>query len=152
MRIPWIKRKPLLTEEQTRIVVKAIRHAEENTSGEVRVYVESRCKYMDAMDRAGEIFFSLKMENTEQRNAVLLYVALKDRQLAIFADENIHLKMGTEYWNRLVHEMIKSFRSEDYAEGIGSCVIQVGQALQHHFPYNKDTDKNELPDTIVFGR
>ena len=71
------KKKSLLSEEQSRVIVKAIRHAEEQTSGEVRVYVESHCRYVDAMDRAAEIFFSLKMEATEQRNAVLVYVAFR---------------------------------------------------------------------------
>lgn len=152
MRIPWLKKKPLLPEEDTRIIVKAIRHAEQRTSGEVRVYIESHCRYMEAIDRAAEIFFSLKMENTAMRNAVLVYVALKDRQLAVFGDEGIHKKVGTEYWNRQVHEMIKAFNQDHYGEGIGNCVIHIGEALQQHFPYNNDTDKNELPDNIVFGR
>jgi uncharacterized membrane protein len=146
------KKKSLLPVEDTRVVVKAIQHAEQRTSGEVRVYVESRCRFMDAMDRATEIFFSLQMEKTEQRNAVLVYVALKDRQLAIFGDEGIHQKVGSEYWYKLVAEMLKEFNKDHYGEGIGNCVIQIGEALQTYFPYNKDTDKNELPDTIVFGR
>lgn len=146
------KKKSLLSEEDTRVVVKAIRHAEQHTSGEVRVYIESHCRWMDAIDRAAEVFFSLQMEKTEQRNAVLVYVALKDRQLAIFGDEGIHQKVGTGYWNQRVAEMISSFNSDNYAEGIGNCVVQVGNALHHHFPYDQQTDKNELPDEIVFGR
>ena len=67
---PWQKIKPLFNEEDTRLIVKAVRHAEQRTSGEVRVFVESRCSWLDAIDRAAEIFFTLKMENTEQRNAV----------------------------------------------------------------------------------
>jgi uncharacterized membrane protein len=31
-------------------------------------------------------------------------------------------------------------------------VIQIGEALTTHFPYDNDTDKNELPDQIVFGK
>ena len=146
------KKKSLLSEEDTKVVVKAIRHAEQHTSGEVRVYIESHCRWMDAIDRAAEIFFSLQMEKTEQRNAVLVYVALKDRQLAIFGDEGIHQKVGADYWNQRVAEMISSFNSDNYAEGIGNCVVQVGNALHQHFPYDQQTDKNELPDEIVFGR
>ena len=149
---PWKKKKPLLNEEDTRIVVKAIRHAEQRTSGEVRVFVESRCSWVDAIDRAAEIFFLLQMEKTEQRNAVLVYVAIKDRQLAVFGDEGIHNKVGTEYWNKLAGEMLDSFSSNNYAKGIAECVIQIGEALHTNFPFDKDTDKNELPDNIVFGR
>jgi uncharacterized membrane protein len=146
------KKKPLLPEEANRVIVKAIQQAEQRTSGEVRVYLESRCRFMDAIDRAQEVFFSLKMENTEERNAVLVYVAVKDRQLAIFGDEGIHKKVGTEYWQKLVAEMLVELRKTNYAEGIGNCVLKIGEALHTYFPYNRDTDKNELPDNIVFGR
>ena len=146
------KAKSFFTEEENHTIVKAIRHAENQTSGEVRVFVESRCSWVDAIDRAVEVFFSLKMERTEQRNAVLVYVAIKDRQLAVFGDEGIHQKVGDEYWNKVVAEMLASFNTNNYAEGISNCVIQIGDALKTHFPYNRETDKNELPDTIVFGR
>ena len=146
------RKKTFFTPEQNHLIVKAIRHAEEQTSGEVRVYVESRSSWMDAMDRAKEIFYTLQMEKTEQRNAVLVYIALKDHQFALFGDEGIHQKVGAEYWNRLAAEMVTSFNKENYAQGIGNCVIQIGEALQQHFPFDKDTDKNELPDNIVFGR
>lgn len=146
------REKSFFSEEETKLIVKAIRHAEHQTSGEVRVFVESRCSWMDAIDRAAEIFFSLKMDKTEQRNAVLVYVAIKDRQLAVFGDEGIHNKVGTEYWNKVVNEMLSSFNKENYAKGIADCAIQVGEALTTHFPFDRDTDKNELPDEIVFGR
>lgn len=146
------KKKTFFTEEENHVIVKAIRHAEHQTSGEVRVFVESRCSWVDAIDRAAEVFFSLKMEKTEQRNAVLVYVAIHDKQLAVFGDEGIHQKVGDAYWNKVVGEMLSSFNSNNYAEGISNCVIQIGDALKKHFPFNRETDKNELPDEIVFGR
>jgi uncharacterized membrane protein len=122
------------------------------TSGEVRVFVESKCSYMDAIDRAAELFFQLQMEKTNDRNAVLVYVAMKDRQLAIFGDEGIHKKVGGEYWNNEVKKMLGNFNRENYAAGISEVVNDIGEALTKHFPYNNDTDKNELPDDIVFGK
>src|ERR1044071_416353 len=103
---PWQKRKPLFTPEENRQITEAIRQAEQQTSGEVRVFAESRCRYVDALDRAVEIFHGLKMNETADRNAVLIYVAIKDRQLAIFGDEGIHNKLGDEYWNRQVSKKI----------------------------------------------
>jgi uncharacterized membrane protein len=146
------KKKPLFNEEETRVIVKAIQQAEQRTSGEVRVFVERRCSWVDALDRAAELFFSLQMDKTEQRNAVLVYVAIKDHQLAVFGDEGIHHKVGTEYWNKVVRGMLQSFQMDQCAKAIADCVIQIGEALQTHFPYDKDTDKNELPDNITFGR
>jgi uncharacterized membrane protein len=146
------KKKGFFTDAEKRSIIEAISNAERRTSGEVRVFVESRCRYVDAIDRAAEIFFQLKMERTDDRNAVLVYVATKDRQLAVFGDEGIHKKVGNEYWNATVKKMISSFNKENYAEGICKCVRDIGEALHHYFPYDKDTDKNELPDDIIFGR
>jgi uncharacterized membrane protein len=146
------KKKEFFTEAEKRSIIEAISNAERRTSGEVRVFVESHCRYVDAIDRAAEIFFQLKMEKTDNRNAVLVYVAIKDRQLAVFGDEGIHKKVGDEYWNAAVKKMISIFNKENYAEGICQCVKDIGETLYHHFPYDKDTDKNELPDDIVFGR
>ena len=146
------KKKDFFNTEEKQLITESIRHAEKMTSGEVRVFVESKCSYMDAIDRAAELFFNLQMQKTDDRNAVLLYVAMEDRQLAVFGDEGIHKKVGNEYWNAEVGKIINNFNRDNYAEGISEVVKDIGEALTKHFPYNNDTDKNELPDEIVFGK
>ncbi len=148
---PWQRRNEFFTVEERQRIVEAVRNAERRTSGEIRVYVESRCPYIDAFDRAVEIFYKLKMQKTDDRNAVIVYVAIKDHQLAVYGDEGIHVKVGNDYWINEVKQMISSFDRENYAEGIRQCVIDIGDALHAHFPFDNDTDKNELPDEIVFG-
>lgn len=146
------KRKPLFSEEQQQKVVRAIQEAERNTSGEIRVFIESHCRYVDAMDRARELFFKLEMERTELHNAVLIYIAHLDRQAAVFGDEGIYKKTGGDpYWNGVLNTMRAFFKKGQLTEGIESAVLQIGQALSAHFPYHAGTDKNELPDDIVFG-
>jgi len=138
-------------EEQEQIV-QAIRDAELRTSGEVRVYIESRCNYVDPLLRAKEIFGKLKMHETAAHNAALVYVAMKDRQLAVFGDEGIHQKVGDAFWNAEVQNMLLHFNKQHYASGIANVVGSIGKALETHFPYDAATDKNELPDEIVFGK
>lgn len=150
--VSLFKKKEFFTHEEKQSIIKAVQQAEQRTSGEVRVFVESKCSYVDAIDRATEIFFNLKMQHTKERNAVLLYVALKDHQLAVFGDEGIHQKVGTEFWQKEVFKMIKNFSRNNYAEGIVQCVEDIGDALHFHFPFDNKTDKNELPDDIIFGR
>lgn len=147
----FFKKKRPFSKEEEHLVAEAIRQAERNTSGEIRVYVESRCSYMDALDRAVELFEEMRMTATKERNGVLVYVALKDHQLAIYGDEGIHQKVGPGYWNDEVFKMIRDFDRENYAAGIAGCVEDIGQALQHFFPYT-DKDTNELSDEIHFGR
>ena len=146
------KKKKFFSDQENEKIVAAIQHAEKCTSGEIRVFVESRCKFIDPLDRAIEIFAQLKMENTQDRNAVLFYVALKDRQLAIYADSGIHQKVGDQFWQEVVNTIISHFNRENYAEGISRCIEEIGDALKEHFPYDEHEDKNELPDEIIFGR
>jgi uncharacterized membrane protein len=132
-------------------IVEAIQRAEQRTSGEVRLYVERRCRFVDPVMRAKELFVVLKMTDTAERNGVLVYVATKDRQLAVFGDEGIHTKVGSDFWNNEVGKMLKQFNRENYAAGIVQIIHDIGEALTTHFPYDGKTDKNELSDDIVFG-
>lgn len=152
MAISFLKRKPLFSDEQQKLIVTAIQQAEQCTSGEIRVYVENHCRYVNPVDRAAEIFAGLRMEKTTARNGVLVYVALKDRQLALYGDRGIHEKVGETFWNEQVRNILSHFNRANYAEGIAGVISEIGQALQQHFPYDRGTDKNELPDDIVFGR
>ena len=146
------KQKAFFTNEQQARVVEAIRQAEQQTSGEVRVFVESKCSYVDALDRAKEIFLNLQMDKTALRNAVLFYIAVDDRQTAVFADEGIHQKTGQAYWGKTLTEMLSYFSGYQVVDGLVHSIAHVGLALQQYFPYDKETDKNELPDDIVFGK
>jgi uncharacterized membrane protein len=148
--LPFIKKREFFTGEQQRLMVEAIQNSEKNTSGEVRFFVESKCKFVDPVDRASEIFFSLKMEETKDRNAVLLYMAMDDHQLALFADEGIYKRLGRQYWNDEVQKIISHFTKNDYTGGICHVINDIGDALQKEFPY-ESSDKNELPDEIIFG-
>lgn len=146
------KKKAFFSDKDQEQIVQAIRMAEKETSGEIRIYVESRNAYVDAIDRAAEVFFKLKMQETEHRNAVLLYIAMKDQQLALFADEGIYQKAGKEYWDNAVNNMLSQFTKENISNGIEQCIAQIGQTLKEKFPYIPTEDKNELPDEIVFGK
>lgn len=146
------RKKPFFTEEQNEKIVHAIRDAETQTSGEIRIFVEGRCKYVDALDRAKELFDNLEMEKTGLRNGVLFYIAIKDKQLAIFADRGIHEAAGADYWKNAVKEILSVISKENVTEGITTSIFKIGQALKTYFPYQEEIDKNELPDEIVFGK
>jgi uncharacterized membrane protein len=145
------KKKRFFSVEEEERMVEAIRSAETMTSGEIRVFVESRCRFINPMDRAMELFAELEMHKTKDRNAVLLYFAMKDRQLAILADEGIYQKMGQKFWDNEVKTIISEFREKHFIEGICHMIQDVGQALTFNFPYQRD-DQNELADRIVFGK
>ncbi len=137
------------TKERQQQIVDAIREAELNTSGEIRVHVDKRCR-KDVLDRAVEVFHKLKMEQTRDRNGVLLYVAVDSHKTAILGDEGVNAVVSPDFWNGIIDSAVKQFAKGEYAEGIAEAVTAVGEVLKQHFPY-RDDDINELPDEISFG-
>lgn len=150
--IPSFRQKSLFNAVDSARIVEAIRKAEQETSGEMRVFIERRCKFVEPLDRAAEIFWNLKMDHTVYRNSVLIYVAVKDHQFAIYADKGIHEKLGNEFWLKEVNLMTRHFKENHYLEAILNVINDTGKALHAHFPYDQRADKNELPDDIVFGK
>lgn len=102
------------------------------------------------MERAEELFFQLNMQHTGDRNGVLVYVALKDRQFAILGDEGIHKKVGDHFWKKQAAGMREAFREKQYVDGIATAVRSIGESLKTYFPHQPD-DENELPDDIIYG-
>lgn len=139
-----------LTIVHKRQIIKAIQEAERNTSGEIRVHIESNCKG-DVLDRAADIFAMLKMHKTELRNGVLFYLALNDRQFAVLGDAGINAVVPENFWESVKDEMLKHFVNNDMASGMAAGIEMAGEKLKQHFPYQKD-DVNELPDDISFGK
>ncbi len=147
-----LKKKSIFSEEENNRIVKAIQSSELRTSGEIRIYIESRNPLMSTIDRAKAIFQQLQMHETQQRNAVLLYLATKDREVAIFGDDGIHQQVGSAFWTKQVEQMIGLFKENNLVDGIVKCVEEVSQVLIEKFPHQGQADQNELPDEIVFGK
>lgn len=147
----FFKKKDLFTVEENERIVAAIRNAEKRTSGEVRVYIEPKNPLVDPLERAALIFTKLEMDETDHRNAVLLYIATKHKELALYGDKGIHEQVGTAYWQNEVKEMLQNFKENHLVDGIVNCITHIGETLHEKFPYISTEDKNELPDEIIFG-
>lgn len=144
------KFKDFLTKEDQKRIINAIEEAELNTSGEIRVHIESKCEG-DPVERAIEIFNKLKMYETEQRNAVLLYFAFNSHKIAIIGDQGINNITPTGFWALIYAELIKGFQEKIYCKSICEAVLAVGKSLKEYFPYKTD-DVNEQSNEISFGQ
>ncbi|MDD2279854.1 MAG: TPM domain-containing protein [Bacteroidales bacterium] len=138
------------TSAEKKIIVAAIQQAELNTSGEIRVHIESRCKG-EVLDRAADVFAKLKMHKTEQRNGVLFYLAASSKQFAVLGDAGINAKVPIDFWEGIKEEMQKYFRNGEFAPGLAKGIEMAGEKLKEFFPYQTD-DVNELSDEISFGK
>lgn len=139
-----------LTKEEEQLVVHAIQSAESNTSGEIRVHVESVCKG-NVLDRASWLFKSLRMQKTELRNGVLIYLSTKDRKFAIIGDAGINAVVPAGFWDDVRDLMTGHFSRGEMANGFVLGIGKVGEKLKEFFPY-RDGDVNELSNEISFGK
>jgi uncharacterized membrane protein len=147
------RKKPMLEESAQRTIEASIKEAESKTTGEIRVYIEHHCTYVHAIDRARDIFTRLEMEKTPARNAIIIYVALTDRQFALFGDTAIYEKAGgAHFWEQAAGKLTGHLKKNELAEGLCNCIHELGTALAAHFPADPSIKKNELPDEIVFGK
>lgn len=140
--------KNFFNKEEQELIVKAIKTAELNTSGEIRVHVENYC-FGNSLLKAEKVFQKLGMHHTADRNGILIYIATVSRKIAIVGDKGIHEKLGKTYWDQLVNSIIESFRDNTKGEGLAKGIIECGEQLKKHFPFRSD-DTNELNDSISF--
>lgn len=138
------------TENDQLAIKNAIVHAEKGTSGEIRVHIEDSFKG-DVLDQASFIFKKLKMHETEQRNGVLFYLAVSNRQFAILGDAGINAKVPEGFWDLIKESMAGHFRNNRFTEGLVEGITLAGEKLVEHFPYLQN-DSNELSDEISFGK
>ncbi len=139
-----------LNKEEISLVENAIKEAEKNTSGEIRVHIETEIKG-DVLDRAAYLFEYLGMHKTSERNGVLFYLATKTRKFAILGDAGINSKVPADFWDQIKQSMGETFSEAKYAEGLSRGILTAGEQLKKHFPYAKN-DVNELSDAISFGK
>ena len=137
------------TIEEKELIKLAVREAELNTSGEIRVHIDNHCRE-DVMDRAAWWFGKLEMQKTEKRNGVIFYLAIKEQKFAILGDSGINAVTTENFWDEIKEKMLTEFKEGNFATGLKDGILMAGEQLKEHFPY-QDDDVNELSDDISFG-
>ena len=129
-------------------IVAAIKRAEAESSGQIRVFVQRGELEGDPALAAQKKFQKLRMHATKDRNSVLIFVAPRARKFAVIGDEAVHKKCGDEFWQRLVDGMRAHFQKENFTDALVEAIDETGKLLAGHFP-RKSTTENDFPDGIV---
>ncbi|MGL5112826.1 MAG: TPM domain-containing protein [Flavobacterium sp.] len=138
-----------LSKEDESAIVEAIRIAEKNTSGEIRVHLEETTS-IDAYDRAMEVFHELNMDATELKNGVLLYLAVADKTFVICGDKGINDVVASDFWDCTRDAMVSQFKLGNYKQGLIDGILNAGEQLKKHFPW-QEGGSNELSNEISKG-
>ena len=131
-------------------VREAIGAAERRTSGELRVHLEDHIEE-DVLDHAAYVFEELGMHRTRDRNGVLVYVAVADRQVAVLGDSGIDEQVPDGFWTDVVGLLKLHFAAGRHAEGLVEAVHLIGEKLSSFFPLRED-DTDELSNEVSIGR
>ena len=145
-----MKPSDFFNQKQKKQITDAIKEAELNTSGEIRVHIEADCKE-DVLDRAAFMFEKLEMHKTELRNGILFYLSVNDKKFAILGDAGINAVTAENFWEEIKETVINHFKKNEFDIGLSTGIKMTGEALKKHFPYQSD-DVNELSDEISFGK
>ncbi|WP_299108051.1 TPM domain-containing protein [uncultured Tenacibaculum sp.] len=138
-----------LTSEEELEIVQAIRQAERNTSGEIRVHIEKTTQ-ISHYNRALEVFRMLKMFNTKEQNAVLIYIAVEDHAFVIYGDKGINKVVSNDFWDTTKEAIQEQFQQGNFKQGIINGVLKAGKELKAHFPWSI-SDEDELSNEISKG-
>lgn len=139
----------LFTPDEEARIVEAIRQAELKTSGEIRVHIEKRLE-KSAMEDAKQAFHRLGMDQTKERNGVLILLAPIERTFAIIGDKGIDEHVSAGFWDAERDLIAHYFREGKHCEGLVLAIGQIGDRLQEFFPRAAD-DSNELSNEISYG-
>jgi len=138
-----------LSASEEAAIVAAIREAEKNTSGEIRVHIEANCD-SDVLEHAMEVFHYLKMDNTKDENGVLIYVAVNKRSFVIYGDKGINDAVASDFWDTTRDTIASHFKNGEFTEGLISGITKAGEELAKYFPWHHG-DVNELDNSISKG-
>lgn len=138
-----------LTKQEEEEIVAAIRIAEKNTSGEIRVHIEAHTDE-DHFEHATHVFHELGMDQTELRNGVLIYIAVSDHKFVILGDVGINKLVPSDFWESTKNSIQNQFKAGNFKQGLIDGILKAGEELRAHFPWQKD-DENELSNEISKG-
>lgn len=143
----------LFSDDDLEAITRAVAEAETRTSAEIRVHLERRVlrerwgRRPEPLARAEAVFRLLGMQRTAERSGVLIYLAVRDRALAIVGDEGVHRRVGDGYWAAVRDLMLDRLRAGAAREALLAGIAEVGRVLGEHFPRRPD-DRNELSDQV----
>lgn len=139
-----------LGKENEKLIASALEKAENQTSGEIRIHIENKCK-VDVLDRAAAVFKTLSLHKTKERNGVLFYLSVNDRKFAIIGDVGINKVVPEGFWDSTKELIISHFKKGEFVQGLINGIELAGEHLKQYFPHQKD-DVNELSDEISYGK
>ena len=111
-----------------------LHRAEIRVAVEVALDVREMWRVRSVRKRALEVFTELGVWNTRERNGVLIYVLLAERDVEIVADSNFDGRVQESDWLRVCNVIGREFEDGRWRDGVLRGIEAIGVLLSREFP------------------
>lgn len=136
-----------ITDEEEVLLIAAIREQEARTSAQIRVCVTEKLVLFPRR-YAWKVFEENGMRRTKNRNAVLIVMMPRVKQISVVGDSGFDAVVPDGFWDDAVTAMVKGMHDHGPLASLLEGLERLGEALAGHWPRGED-DENELPDDIL---
>jgi uncharacterized membrane protein len=133
-------------------ITTAVQTSEQQHGGEIRVAVEAEWplsvlwRGLTPRERAVQVFAQLHVWDTTQRNGVLIYISLADRDVEVVADRGLDQLISAQEWQGVCQRLEQAFRQGRYQAAMCDAIHDIGVLMARAYPR---ADRNEQPDRPV---
>jgi putative membrane protein len=110
--------------------------------------VPKRAMHDRAHVEAMRQFLAQRINLTEHRTGVLIFVSVGEHHAEIVADSGINAKVAPEVWQDAVNATVDAIKHGHPVEGLIVAVERCGAVLAEHFPPGA-INRDELPNKVV---
>lgn len=125
--------KELFNDNEIKSIEESIKLIESKTTGRIKIYIGTKISGKP-LNLTRKIFEKIGLKQLKNRNGILLYIAVKDKKLVIFADDGINDKVGDAFWEIVKDAMIEKFKNGQFELGVIGGVNLIGEKLIEKFP------------------
>ena len=115
---------------------------------EVALDVRALWRVRTVRDRALEVFAELGVWSTAERNGVLIYVLLAERQVEIVADQGLTGRVSDQEWRDVCTLIEREFAASRWRDGALHGIEAATALLAREFPAS-GANRNEQPDRPI---
>ncbi len=127
-------------------MVEAIRTAEAQTSGEIRVVITSRW-ILRPERHAWRLFEKLGMKGTRHRNGALIVLFVRRRRFVVLGDSGLNEIVKPGYWQDIAAEMTELLRDGRKVDALTAAIRKLGETMAAHWP-PPAINPDELSNTV----
>lgn len=109
----------------------------------VHFLVSAKSMALEVHESALAAFTEHGLGNTRDKTGILIYISILERRVEIIADEGIYKKVGKDFWQKEVENIIQGIRKGNLQEALIKEILNMGKKLREHFP-QMDKNPNEI--------